>query len=132
MGGTKPASVGGLQKGDYVVMEGVACKVMDVQTSKTGKHGHAKVRFSGIGLIDQKKRVVVLPAHDNCDVPIIEKKGAQVLSINGDTANVMNETSFETFDLAIPEELKGKVVSGCAIVYWEILDQKVMKQIKGA
>ena len=127
---TKVASVGSLQKGSYVVIEGVACKVVDTQTSRPGKHGHAKVRLSAVGLIDDKKRIIVMPGHDNVDVPIIEKKSAQVLSINGDHANVMESETYETFDLKIPEELKGEVVEGCSILYWTILDEKVMKQVK--
>ncbi|HII16950.1 TPA: translation initiation factor IF-5A [Candidatus Woesearchaeota archaeon] len=129
MAGTKFASVGSLQKGNYVVIEGAACRVVDTQTSRPGKHGHAKVRLTGVGLIDEKKRVIVLPGHDNIDVPIVEKKNAQVLSISGDSANVMDAENYETFDLAIPEELKADIAEGAQIVYWEILNDKVMKQV---
>jgi len=128
---TKMASVGSMQKGNYIVIDGAACKVTDVQISKPGKHGHAKVRLSAVGLIDDKKRVIVLPGHDNVDVPIVEKKSAQVLSISGNVANVMDKDSYETFDLDIPEELKGEVVEGCSVMYWVVLDKKIMKQIKG-
>ena len=103
---TKKASVGSLQKGSYVIVDGHACRVADTQTSRPGKHGHAKVRMSAVGLIDGKKRVVVMPGHDQVDVPIVEKKNAQILSIQGDTANVMDTESYETFDLKIPEDLK--------------------------
>lgn len=127
----KIVSVGTLQKGDYVILEGVACKVTNTQTSRPGKHGHAKVRLEAIGLIDEKKRVAVMPGHDNIDVPIVEKKIAQVLSISGDSANVMDNATFETFDLKIPEELKGRVVEGCNILYWQILEDKIMKDLRG-
>ncbi|MBI4439971.1 translation initiation factor IF-5A [Candidatus Woesearchaeota archaeon] len=127
---TKPASVGGLQKGSYVVIEGAACRVVDTQTSRPGKHGHAKVRLTAVGIIDDKKRVLVMPGHDNVDVPIIEKKTAQVLSIKDNVANVMDAETYETFDLAVPEELRGTVVEGCEILYWVILSDKVMKQVK--
>jgi len=127
---TKIQSVGGLQKGSYVILEGAACRVVDMQVSRPGKHGHAKVRLTAVGLVDEKKRIVVMPGHDNVDVPIIEKKSAQVLSIKGDTANVMDSESYETFDLKIPEELKGDVVEGVNVMYWVILEDKVMKQIK--
>lgn len=130
MAGVKFASVGSLQKGSYVVIEGVACKVVDTQTSRPGKHGHAKVRLTGVGLVDEKKRVVVMPGHDNIEVPIVEKKSAQVLSISGDMTNVMDSETYETFDLKIPEELKDQVTAGCSVVYWEILNEKVMKQVK--
>jgi len=130
MGETKPVSVGTLQKGNYVIIDGIACRVTDTQTSKPGKHGHAKVRLTGVGLLDDKKRVVVMPGHDNIETPIVEKRTAQVLSISENKANVMDSETFETFDLPIPEELQGQVVEGCTILYWVVLDSKVMKQIK--
>lgn len=131
MAGKKSASVGDLQRGSYVCVDDVACRVTGTQTSRPGKHGHAKVRLEAVGLIDNKKRVVVMPGHDSIDVPIVEKKNAQVLSITGDIANVMDSETYETFDLKIPEDLKAQVVEGVTILYWEILDDKVMKQIKG-
>jgi len=130
MGETKLVSVGGLQKGHYVVIDGVASKVTDTQTSRPGKHGHAKVRVVAVGLIDGRKREVVMPGHDNIESPIIDKRTAQVLSIQGKTANVMDAESFETFDLEIPEDLEGQLSDGMNILYWVIMDQRVMKQIK--
>jgi len=127
---TKIQGVGSLQKGSYVVLEGAACKVADMQVSRPGKHGHAKVRLTAVGLVDEKKRIVVMPGHDNVDVPIVEKKSAQVLSIQDDTANVMDSENYETFDLKIPEELKGQVAEGLNVLYWVILNDKVMKQVK--
>jgi len=130
MGETKPAGIGGLTKGSYVVVEGVASKVTDTSTSRPGKHGHAKVRLTAVGILDGKKRIVVAPGHDNIDVPIIEKKNAQVLSISGDTVNVMDTETYETFDLDLPPEFKDELVEGCNVLYWIVLDSKVIKQVK--
>jgi len=139
MADTKPVSIGTLNKGNYIVIEGVACKVVDTQVSRPGKHGHAKVRLTGVGILDNKKRVLVSPGHDHVPVPIVEKKNAQVLSLSerqqGDDtikiANVMDGETYETFDLDVPEELMDEVVEGCSIIYWEILDDRVIKQVKG-
>lgn len=131
MGETKPASIGTLTKGSYIVIDGAACKVVDVQVSRPGKHGHAKVRLTGVGLLDDKKRVIVAPGHDHVDVPIVEKKNAQVLSVEGNKASVMDSDTYETYDLDIPEELKDEVKSGVLVLYWEILESKVIKQVKG-
>ena len=89
----------------------------------------AIIGIVGIGLIDEKKREIVTPAHE-MDAPIIEKKNAQVLSINGDIANVMDAETYETFDLKIPEELKNDVKEGKEVLYWVILNEKIMKQVK--
>ena len=129
-GETKKESVGHLQKGSYVLVEDVASKVTDISISRPGKHGHAKARVTAAGLIDGKKRVFVMPGHDLVDVPVIGKKTAQVLSVSEDMANVMDGETYETFDIEIPAELKSEVVEGCNILYWQIMDQKVMKQVK--
>lgn len=121
-----------LQKGSYVMLEGVPCRVTDIQFSKPGKHGHAKYRISGAGLVDEKKRIVVMPGHDTVESPIVEKKTAQVLSVQGDVATVMDSESYETFEMKIPEELKATVKDGANVLYWILMDVKIMKQLKGS
>jgi translation initiation factor 5A len=129
MAGTKKESIGHMTKGSYIIVDGVACRVVDTATSRPGKHGHAKVNMFAVGLIDGRKRNLVLPGHDMVDVPIIEKKNAQVLSVTAKKANLMDAETYETFDLEIPDELMSEVKDGVTILYWEILDQRVMKQI---
>ncbi len=130
MADIKHKSAGSMQKGNYVVIDGAACIVTDVKISRPGKHGHAKVNLTAVGMIDGKKRNIVVPGHDNLEVPVIEKKNAQVLSVSGDSCNVMDMETYETFDLAIPDELKGQISEGQVVVYWVILNDRVLKQIK--
>jgi len=130
MADIKHKSAGSMQKGNYVIIDGAACIVSDVKISRPGKHGHAKVNLTASGMIDNKKRNIVVPGHDNLEVPIIEKKNAQVLNVSGDSCNVMDMETYETFDLDIPEELKGQILEGQVVLYWTILNDKVLKQIK--
>ena len=127
---TKPMPVGSLKKGSYVVLEGAACIVQDTQTSRPGKHGHAKVNLTAVGILDGKKRNIVMPGHDKVEAPIIEKKNAQILSVSGNKANVMDADTYETFEMDIPEELQGQVKEGTEVLYWELMGLKVMKQVK--
>ena len=73
---------------------------------------------------------MIKPGHDNVEVPIIDKRTANVLSISGNTANVMDIETYETFDITIEEELKAECAEGVNILYWQILGDKVMKQVK--
>ena len=126
----KLVSVGSLKKGDTIIIDGAACKITDTTTSRPGKHGHAKVNMMAVGLLDGKKRNLIMPGHDKVEAPIIEKKNAQVLSISENIANVMDTESYETFDLEIPEEFKGQVTEGKEVLYWVLMGTKVLKQVK--
>ncbi len=119
-----------VKEGDTILLDNAPCKVMSMQKSKPGKHGAAKSRIVAVGIIDGKKRDVVMPGHERVDVPIVEKKSAQVLSVTGDQANIMDIETYETFDLTIPEDLKGDVKEGVQILYWIIMGNKLMKQVK--
>ena len=130
MGDVKLAPMGSLTKGRYIVIDGVACVVSENNHSKPGKHGSAKANIAAIGMLDGKRRNVVGPASDSIEVPLIGKKNAQVLSVSGDSVNVMDMESFETFDMKIPAELKGQVTVSAVVVYWVILDDRVMKALK--
>lgn len=130
MSETKLVSVGSLKKGDTIIIDGAPCKVTDTTTSRPGKHGHAKVNMFAVGILDGKKRQLVMPGHDKVEAPIIEKKTAQVLSISGNSASVMDMETYETFDIEIPEELKSDVGEGKEVLYWTIMGSKVMKQVK--
>jgi translation initiation factor 5A len=119
-----------IKKGDVIVMDGEACKVKKISTSRPGKHGHAKVRVEGVGLIDEKKRQQVMPGDEDVEVPIIDKRNAQILSTSGDKATVMDMESYETFDLQVPDDLQDDAEEGKIAHYWVILEEKVFKQVK--
>jgi len=118
-----------LRVGSNVIIEGEPYTIRSTETSKTGKHGHAKCRMEAISMISGKKKVLVIPGHERFEIPMIEKRKAQVLSISGKIANIMDAESFESFDLAIPEELEGQVQESMTIEYWDIEGLKIMKRI---
>lgn len=126
----KLVGVGELKKGDTIIIDDAPCNITDTATSRPGKHGHAKVNLMAVGIIDGKKRNVVMPGHDKVEAPIIEKKSAQILSVSGNKANVMDTATYETFEMEIPEELQGTVKEGVEVLYWDVMGTKMMKQVK--
>lgn len=129
-GEKKISNINSIKEGSYIIIEGEPCKVNTVTSSKAGKHGHAKIRLMATGLFDGKKRETVMPSGENVEVPVLDKRNAQVLSITGNMANIMDSETFETFDLEIPEELTAEVKEGVTIIYWVLLHAKTMKQVK--
>ena len=130
MAETKQTDYGSLRVGGYVILKDKTCVIKSIQLSKAGKRGSMKCRVEAVSLIDEQKIREVPPSGDNVLIPIIGKKNAQVLSITGNKANVMDMETYETFDLEIPEEDKNNIQEGSQIVYWIIMDQKVFKQAK--
>jgi len=116
--------------GSYLMIDGEPCRVTSFIKSKPGKHGAAKVRLEGAGLFDNKKRVLMKPADSNVNIPVIEKKKAQVLSVSGDIAQLMDLDSYETFDASVPEDLKGKLDSGVEVIYWQFESKLQIKEIR--
>ncbi len=119
-----------LKKGQFVLIDNVPCRVDKVSISVAGKHGAAKARLEGIGIFDGKRRSVVKPADEEVEVPIIEKKTAQVLAVVGDRVQLMDLSTYETFEVDIPEEKKGQLSSGQEIYYFEVLGQRTIKELK--
>ena len=124
------AEVRTLKPNRYVLIDEEPCKILSINISKPGKHGAAKVRLEGVGLFDNKKRVVMKPADSNVDIPVIEKKKAQVLSVSGDIAQLMDLESYETFEASIPDELKGKLDSGVEVIYWQFENKLQIREIR--
>ncbi|AUV83105.1 translation initiation factor IF-5A [Salinigranum rubrum] len=92
-----------LQEGSYVMMEDSPCKINAYSTAKPGKHGSAKARIEGKGVFDNKKRSLSQPVDAKVWVPIIERKGGQVLSVSDGEMQVMDLDSYETFTMRIPD-----------------------------
>ncbi|MBC7127282.1 MAG: translation initiation factor IF-5A [Candidatus Methanosuratus sp.] len=129
---TKPVEIGSLKEGSFVVIDGVPCRVVSMEKSKTGKHGSAKGRVVAVGIFDGIKRNIVAPADQRVDVPIVEKRAAQVISIMPDSVQLMDLESFETFEVKKPkdEEIMAKIAPGAEVEYWDILNEKHIMRVK--
>lgn len=128
----KLAHAGSLRPGSYLLVDGVACIVKDTQTSRPGKHGHAKVRIKAQDIITGSTKEVVKPGHDNVEVPIILKKKGQILSIDGDMVELMDMETFESLnaDLKIAdEEVRDKLEAGQTVLFWQVMTKVIIKQV---
>ncbi|MBP2030634.1 translation initiation factor 5A [Methanohalophilus levihalophilus] len=106
-----------LKEGKYVIIDDEPCVIKSISKSKPGKHGSAKARIDAIGLFDNQKRSIVSSVSSKTYVPIVERKSAQVLSISGDVAQLMDMGDYSTLELKIPDEYKDRVKEGEDITY---------------
>ena len=115
------------KSGTAILIENAPCIVRSQEISKTGKHGHAKARIEAVGIIDGKKRVIVVPGTDRLEVPLIKKSKAQILSVNEGKASIMDLETFETLDVTIDSEVP-ELKEGDTAEYWDVEGFKVIKR----
>jgi len=123
------AEIGKLKEGRYIVVNGSPHIITNMQKSAPGKHGHAKYRVEAKNMFTGNKTVIVMTAHAHIEVPTLKKQKANVLSVSGNSAQIMDMETYETFDLEIPDDLKDAVEAGKIILYWEIMGKRIMKEI---
>jgi len=101
---TYPKQCSAIRKGEYVMIKNRPCKVVEMSTSKTGKHGHAKVHMVAIDIFTGKKLEDICPSTHNMDCPNVKKKEYQLLSITDGYVSLMDLDTCDTKDdLRLPE-----------------------------
>ena len=115
------------RSGTNIMIEGEPFTVRKVDTSKTGKHGASKCRIEAVGIMNGQKKIIAVPGHERFDVPLVDKRKAQVLSI-ADKISVMDLESFETLEIDCEEEIKGTLEENCNVEYWDIEGRKIIKR----
>ncbi|XP_022343388.1 eukaryotic translation initiation factor 5A-1-like [Crassostrea virginica] len=106
---TIPCQCSSLRKNGFVCIKGRACKIVEMSTSKTGKHGHAKVHMVGIDIFTSKKYEDICPSTHNMDVPVVQRKDYQLVDVLDDgTLSVMDDDGNTRDDLNLPPGDLGK------------------------
>ena len=124
------ADVGQVKEGGFIIIDDVACRIEKVTRSTSGKHGASKYRIDASGLMDGRRRSLVLPSGETVGVPILLKKKAQVLAIVGNKAQLMDMETYEQLELDIPEDRKNEIVAGNEVDYFEVSDIKTLQKLK--
>jgi translation initiation factor 5A len=83
-GQTRPLKASAFRKGSYILLKGKPCKIVEMTTSKTGKHGHAKVKFVGVDIFTGKKYQELQGSTHAMDEVIVVKSEYTVMDIDDD------------------------------------------------
>jgi len=129
----RPVDAGSLKVGSYIVIDDAPCKVVEIEKSKTGKHGSAKVRIVAIGLFDGVKRSIVVPVDQKVEQPVIEKKSAQAIALTPDTVQLMDLSTYEVYEVPKSEvepDLLTKITTGTEVEVWEVLGYRRVVRVK--
>ena len=126
---TEQAEVRELKEGRYMVIDDEPCKIVSITTSKPGKHGEAKARIEAIGIFDGNKKSVVYPVRHRVQVPLIDKRQAQIVAIMGAEVQLMDLETYEMFHLPITDEVKDDLKPGSDILYLVAMDRKKITRV---
>ncbi|XP_031703837.1 eukaryotic translation initiation factor 5A-1-like [Anarrhichthys ocellatus] len=107
---TFPQQCSALRKNGFVMIKGRPCKIMEMSTSKTGKHGHAKVHLTGLDIFTQKKYEDICPSTHNMDVPHVTRKDYQVIDVAEGFLGLLDDAGAIREDLKVPDTDLGKEI----------------------
>ncbi|HME18583.1 MAG TPA: translation initiation factor IF-5A [Nitrososphaerales archaeon] len=133
---SRPADLGSVKEGSYIIIDGEPCKVVSREHFKPGKHGSAKVRLVAIAIFTGSKKSYVSPAESRVDIPMIDKRSGQITSVMDTAVQVMDLATFEVFETPKPTpeemaELNGRLEPGVEVEYWAVMGRNKIMRIKG-
>lgn len=117
-----------LSSGTYVMIDDEPCEVRSTSKSSPGKHGSAKIKIKARGVFDDKDRHITKPGDSVMMSPDVEKKIGQVVSRDGNIAQVMDMDTYETEEMELPDDLSAG--EGDEIEYWLIAGRKQVIGLK--
>ncbi|KAI9718565.1 MAG: translation initiation factor eIF5A [Candelaria pacifica] len=101
---TYPMQCSALRKNGFVVIKNRPCKIVDMSTSKTGKHGHAKVHLTAIDIFTAKKLEELCPSTHNMDVPNVTRREYQLIDVSDDGfLSLMSDDGDTKDDVKVPD-----------------------------
>ncbi|CUS09104.1 unnamed protein product [Tuber aestivum] len=109
---TYPMQCSALRKNGHVVIKGRPCKIVEMSTSKTGKHGHAKVHLVAIDIFTTKKLEELCPSTHNMDVPNVSRTEYQFSYIDDDYLHLIKQDGTEKNDVKVPDGELGDRIRG--------------------
>jgi len=129
-----------LKTGQYIMVEEEPCQIKATERSKSGKHGHAKVRVVCVGVFDNNKRSLTIPSGHMVEIPEILKGTAQINFIEDTSINIMDLETYESVDVNWPadEELKQKIkdlqkdpgkMSLAQVEYWQLAGKTLINRV---
>jgi len=108
---TYPQQCSALRKNGHVVIKGRPCKIVEMSTSKTGKHGHAKVHLVAIDIFTAKKYEDICPSTHNMDVPNVSRNEYTVVNIDDGFLNLITQDGTAKDDVKLPEGTLGEEIN---------------------
>ena len=128
----KMSKVGELKVGSYAIINNEPSRITQISKSKPGKHGSAKFRCTAISLFDGRKQSYVASTDTNIQVPIVDKRRGQIISVSPVSIQLMDLETYEMMDVEMPseEEVRSALEAGKEVEYWIIMDRVMIQRVR--
>lgn len=137
---TYPQKASACRKGGYLMIDNHPCKIIEMSTSKTGKHGHAKCKFMAKDIFDQTQHEFVQTSTHNVDIPNVSRQEYQLSDIDEEGyVSLLDDNAEMRSDLKLPDnniELSDsirkfyEIGEDCAVTVLKACDREMIIDVK--
>jgi len=148
-----PIQCSALRKNNYCLIKDRPCKIVEMSTSKTGKHGHAKVHLVALDIFTNKKLEDICPSTHNMNCPAVTRleytvvdysEDDKIFTLMDDQGEIREDLKYES-EVCEPkdeltvinmikecEEWRGKDNEHKVVVatVWKSMNEEHIKEIK--
>ncbi|XP_062253385.1 eukaryotic translation initiation factor 5A-1-like [Platichthys flesus] len=114
---TYPVQCSSLEMDGFVMIKDRPCKIVEMNTSKSGKHGHAKVHLVGLDLFTGETHEDIFPSTHNLDVPNVCRRDLQVFGVKDGYLTIKDDNFDSREGPKVPEGELGEEITARA--KWE-------------
>jgi translation initiation factor 5A len=129
---SRPADLGSLKRGDHILINNNPCRIVQYEKSRPGKHGSAKARIVAIDIFDGSKRSIVSPVSAKVEVPLIDKRSSQIVSLGENSLQIMDLETYDISWMPMPkeEEIVSKLEVGREVEYIRVQERVKIIRVK--
>lgn len=107
--GKDPKQCSALRKNGHIIIKNRPCKIVEMSSSKTGKHGSAKIHLVAIDIFTSRKYEEIYSSTQTVWTPIVTRKDYELINIMDGFLILMADCSLIE-DISLPDTEVGREI----------------------
>jgi translation initiation factor 5A len=113
------ANAADLERGKFFEHKGELLQVLRKGVISVGTHSHTKLSFTVCDLSGKREKEMILAHNDKVDMVDIMKKKASVIAKSGNSIQIMDAQTYETYDALCEPDILETLNEGDEIIFIE-------------